>query len=146
MFTALRDFITRRNTAANRLTNEIAARSLELTREFGRLMETYPIEFVDAALLPANKEALRIAFKIVWFISDQQMREITGAVYLNLYRFQDGVGAVPISPELPPDADPVTTQKLLKPFLEWAHKSKAEADELYADVQDWKQNGPSPPS
>ena len=71
----------------------------------------YPVEFVDAALLPASKEAMKFAFRYVWAISEPDMRMMAEVIYLNLSRFQDGVGVVPIAPERR-DTDPATADEI----------------------------------
>jgi hypothetical protein len=146
VFEAFRNWLSWRTPKGRTQANDIATQSFKLTSEFALLIATYPIEFANAALLPAPKEAMRMAFRIVWAISNQEMRSMAEVLYPQLFRFQDGVGVVPVSPELPPDADPATAHEKLAAFLAWADKTKAEADELLADVQDWKQNGPPPPS
>ena len=114
VFEAFRKWLSWRTPKGRAMANDIATQSYKLTSDFALLVATYPVEFADTALLPASKEAMRTAFQMVWAISNQEMRSMAEILYPQLCRFQDGVGVVPVSPELPPDADPATADKKLR--------------------------------
>jgi hypothetical protein len=144
VFEAFRNWLSWRIPGARAQAKDISTQALKFTSEFALLVHTYPVEFVDAALLPASKEAMKFAFRYVWAISEPDMRMMAEVIYPHLSRFQDGVGVVPIAPELPRDTNSATSDEVSPSYLAWVEKVEAEMDELLADIQDWKQNPPPP--
>lgn len=118
---------------------------------YGAVMQRHPIGFVDASLLPTNKEALKLAIKVTWRLTaDESIRRMLGAGFVNLYRFQRGVGPRPIT-SLPDvnlrnfDLGSAEGRKAMQEvmeatdaFLGWAKRTEAEMLALAGDFESFE--------
>ncbi|MDE2229244.1 MAG: hypothetical protein KGL11_09420 [Alphaproteobacteria bacterium] len=122
----------------------IALGAQRLIDAYGALMEKYPAGYVDASVLPADKDTLKLAIKIMWKLSDDNFRSLLGGGFVGLYRFQDGVGPKPItgSPENVGVSELKKSPELMKAviaatdqFLNWSTRTKSEMDGLLAEFR-----------
>ena len=96
--------------------------------------------------LPADKDTLKLAIKIMWKLSDDNFRSILGGGFVGLYRFQEGVGPKPIKglPENVSLGDLKGPNRMdamkaamtaTDQFLSWSTRTKSEMDGLLAEFQ-----------
>jgi hypothetical protein len=125
---------------------KIVVGAQRLINAYGAVMEKYPVGYVDASVLPTDKDTLKVAMKIMWKLSNDNFRNILGGGFVGLYRFQDGVGPKPIRP-LPEN---VSVEDLKGPngiaamktamvaneqFLSWSKRTQSEMESLFAEFR-----------
>jgi len=123
---------------------KIALGAQRLINAYGAVMEKYPIGYVDASVLPADKDTLKFAIKVMWKLSDENFRSLLGGGFVGLYRFQNGVGPEPIT-SLPKNMNVAELKKspeamkavmaATQQFLDWSERTKSEMDSLVSEFQ-----------
>jgi hypothetical protein len=115
------------------------AEALNIISAYGELLTKYPSAIMDASLLPASKKAMVEAFKIAWRgTHSSEARNWIEIGWAFLPNFQDGVGDVPITAEIPNDNPTEATIARLREYSLWAKLADAEGAIMQRDRDEFK--------
>lgn len=120
----------------------------DVISRYGALLEKYPIAIVDTSMLPLPKKHMKVVLKGAFAReSDPDKAKALETGFMLLCNFQEGVGAVPISGELPKPSDDVradaaATVTILDRWMPWQKLAVAEADILLAEWRRFKAGEP----
>ncbi len=90
--------------AENKEMAALVAQAPGVLRALGNLMESYPYEIVDTALLPLPRARLKFVLITAWMQDDSPItRRAIEAAFIHLSMFHDGIGRVPLG--MPPSPD-----------------------------------------
>lgn len=119
--------------------NDHLAEALAIISAYGELLTKYPSAIMDATWLPASKRAMVEAFKIAWLGTDSsEARNWIEVGWAFLPNFQDGVGDVPITAEIPNDESAEVTMARLGRYSLWAKLADAEGAIMQRDRDEFK--------
>jgi hypothetical protein len=106
---------------------------------YGELLTKHPTAIVDASWLPVSKKMMVEVFKIAWLsTSSSEARNWIEVGWAFLPNFQDGIGDVPITAEIPNDEPAEVTMARLGKYGLWAKLADAEGAIMQRDRDEFK--------
>ena len=116
----------------------------EMTRivvTYAALLQAHPCHFMDAAWLPADKHKMIEIFKKLWLGGDEERRNKVENWWCLLARFQAGVGAIPITYEIPNDITVKEWRERVEQVERWGELVTAEDKSYEREIKRFKADG-----
>jgi hypothetical protein len=119
----------------NRLSDAVPS----ILSAYGDLLAKYPTAIMDASWLPVKKQIMVEVFKVAWLNSkSDEARNWIEVGWTLLPNFQEGVGDVPLTPDLPEGLPTKETMANLDKYVMWAKLADAEGAIMQHDRDEFK--------
>lgn len=124
---------------SNRLSDAVP----DILSAYGDILTKHPTAIMDTSWLPVKKQVMVEVFKVAWLNSkSDEARNWIEVGWALLPNFQEGVGDVPLIPDLPEGLPTKETIARLDKYAMWAKLADAEGAIMQRDRDEFKRANP----
>jgi hypothetical protein len=106
---------------------------------YGELVEKYPLAILDTSMLPIPKAKMKIVLKALYAkASNLEQKNLFETGFVFLSKFQEGVGATPISGELMHGDTAANLSANMATLDKWMPLEKKSITEMEILLAEWK--------